>query len=83
MKTAVKPTKTNPVTENYYNERYVKVATLAYYVDCKGTKRHTVVMTYDKGPLIFKFATVDEARDCWRSARKAFTLNPKNPLFRA
>jgi hypothetical protein len=76
MKTATKKaTKTNPTRERYIDDRYVDVAELRYFQDTRGQKRHTVVLEFfDKmgeDVRVFKFATVEEARGCWRTARQA------------
>jgi hypothetical protein len=67
-------TKTAPIRERYIDDRYVNVAELRYFKDSRGQKRHTVVLEYfDKmgeDVRVFKFATVEEARGCWRAARR-------------
>jgi hypothetical protein len=67
-------TKTAPIRERYIDERYVDVAELRYFKDTRGAKRHTVVIEFfDKvgtDVRVFKFSTVEEARDCWRAARR-------------
>jgi hypothetical protein len=72
MKTA---SKAAPIKERYIDERYVDVAELRYFVDTRGVKRHTVVLEYfDKlgdDIRVFKFASVEEARGCWRTARQS------------
>jgi hypothetical protein len=67
-------TKTAPIRERYIDDRYVDVAELRYFKDSRGAKRHTVTLEfYDKPGAdvrVFKFSTVEEARDCWRAARR-------------
>jgi hypothetical protein len=66
MKTAT-ATKTTPIRERYVDERYVD--------DTRGQKRYTVVLEFfDKmgeDVRVFKFTTIEEARDCWRTARRS------------
>jgi hypothetical protein len=68
-------TKTSPVRERYIDDRYVDIAELRYFKDNRGQKRHTVILEFfDKmgdDIRVFKFATVEEARDCWRTARRS------------
>jgi hypothetical protein len=74
MKTAT-ATKTTPIRERYVDERYVDVAELRYFKDTRGQKRYTVVLEFfDKmgeDVRVFKFTTIEEARDCWRTARRS------------
>jgi hypothetical protein len=75
MRTAKTTTKADPIRERYIDDRYVDVAELRYFKDNRGQKRHTVILEFfDKVGTdirVFKFASVEEARDCWRTARKA------------
>jgi hypothetical protein len=76
MKTAkTTARKADPIRERYIDDRYVDVAELRYFVDSRGQKRHTVVLEfYDKmgeDVRVFKFTTIEEARDCWRTARRS------------
>lgn len=83
---ARKPTKTAPIRERYIDERYVDVAELRYFVDSRGIKKHTVVLEFFDKPgtdvRVFKFAEVEEARGCWRAARRSLA-NSGRGLMRA
>lgn len=67
-------TKTKPIRERYIDDRYVDVAELRYFKDSRGLKRHNVILEFfDKvgtDVRVFKFSTVEEARGCWRAARR-------------